>query len=92
LATSVEEPKKLPKSHSAASTKMVHRERFLSKSSSIEEEEATVEEEEEEGKEKPNKTKRGPVRRCGTLLIKHIQTVCNGCLRSASGKKTVTKC
>ena len=28
--------------------------------------------------------KRQPVRRCGTLLIKHIQTVCNGCLRSAT--------
>jgi len=31
--------------------------------------------------------KKAPIRRCGTLLIKHIQTVCNGCLRSGSGKK-----
>jgi hypothetical protein len=29
--------------------------------------------------------KKAPIRRCGTLLIKHIQTVCNGCLRSGSG-------
>uniref|UniRef100_A0A1I8BPK3 Secreted protein n=1 Tax=Meloidogyne hapla TaxID=6305 RepID=A0A1I8BPK3_MELHA len=32
----------------------------------------------------PALVKRQPVRRCGTLLIKHIQKVCNGCLRSAT--------
>jgi len=33
----------------------------------------------------PAFVKRQPVRRCGTLLIKHIQKVCNGCLRSSTG-------
>nr|CAD2166046.1 unnamed protein product [Meloidogyne enterolobii] len=32
----------------------------------------------------PAFVKRQPVRRCGTLLIKHIQKVCNGCLRSST--------
>uniref|UniRef100_A0A915PAF5 Uncharacterized protein n=1 Tax=Meloidogyne floridensis TaxID=298350 RepID=A0A915PAF5_9BILA len=37
----------------------------------------------------PAFVKRQPVRRCGTLLIKHIQKVCNGCLRSSTDSNTM---